>query len=231
MKVNQGIKLLVIGPYRAGKTSVIQTLVDLQARICDEEDRTVGVDVYETSLDLEGEGLNARQLQLTIWDFSGNPEYLFPHYSFLQQPALTLLVFNMAEYKPADFYNLIGKWIDWMIAKTNKLVLLIVGSQTDKMRKKRIPEVCKDVSEKIDAHIKKHIASIEKEIKIIESKPHITPAFSEQYKSYISLLKVQATVHDRVIAFSSASMGGLSDLQQTIITMSSDKTVFPNVMR
>ena len=58
---------MVIGPYRSGKTSLVQTLVDLQARLMDDSDRTQGIDVYETSFDLEGdEPEDMKSLQVFI---------------------------------------------------------------------------------------------------------------------------------------------------------------------
>ena len=83
MKVHQGLKVLVVGSYMAGKTSLIHSLVDQQSRLVEKNDRTVGVDHYDTAFELEeGEPLS-KSLQLTILDFSGHSNYLFSHYTFL----------------------------------------------------------------------------------------------------------------------------------------------------
>ena len=84
MKVHQGIKVLVIGSYLSGKTSLVHSLVDQQSRIVEAKDRTVGVDHFDTAFELdEGQPLG-KTLQLTILDFSGHNNYLFSHYTFLQ---------------------------------------------------------------------------------------------------------------------------------------------------
>ena len=212
---------------------MVQTLVDLQGRLTDDEDRTSGIDTYETALDLDGpeEGALARQLQLTIWDFAGNQDYLYSHFIFLHQPALSIVVFNMAEYNPKEFHNQIYRWILAMITKSNKINLLVVGTHSDKIRKRRIPEICQDVADKVAAANKRFAQSIEREIKKIESKPHISPALSEQLKSYISLLKVKMNVYETVIPFSAATMSGLTDLNDAIIKMCTNTSYFPNVMR
>lgn len=51
---------------------------------------------------------------------------------------------------------------------------------------------------------------VEREIKKIESKPHISPALSEQLKGYISLLKLQSqsTIYGQVIVTSSVTLQG-----------------------
>ena len=84
MKVHQGIKVLVVGSYLSGKTSLVHSLVDQQSRVADAKDRTVGVDHYDTSFDLEEGQPLGKALQLTILDFSGHSNYLFSHYAFLQ---------------------------------------------------------------------------------------------------------------------------------------------------
>ena len=100
MKVHQGLKVLVVGSYMAGKTSLVHSLVDQQSRLVEEKDRTVGVDHYDTAFEVEeGEPLG-RSLQLTILDFSGHSNYLFSHYTFLTVntdllsfiPSFTLIV-------------------------------------------------------------------------------------------------------------------------------------------
>ena len=47
MKTYQGIKVCVLGGYRCGKTSLVQTLVDMQSRVVEDKDRTIGL--YQSS--------------------------------------------------------------------------------------------------------------------------------------------------------------------------------------
>ncbi len=84
MKVYQGLKVLVVGSYLCGKTSLVQSLVDQQSRVLEPKDRTVGVDLYDTCFDLEEGQPLGKTLQLSIWDFSGHKNYQFIHYGCLQ---------------------------------------------------------------------------------------------------------------------------------------------------
>ena len=52
----QGVKVLVIGSHRSGKSSLIHSLVDQQPRLADDmTDMAVGIDAYEMSFDYDVE--------------------------------------------------------------------------------------------------------------------------------------------------------------------------------
>ncbi|RUS72809.1 hypothetical protein EGW08_019433, partial [Elysia chlorotica] len=154
IKVYQGVKVLIVGPFGSGKTSLVQTLVDQQPRMSEEiQDTSGGIDTYEMAFDLEeadalegrpGKSLEVRatfpghSTQLSIWDFCGHPFYMYPHYVFFEQPTITILTFNMAAYTAEAFEEQIGCWFDWMIAKTNKIVVILVGTQCDLLSKAQL---------------------------------------------------------------------------------------------
>ena len=197
-KVHQGLKVLVVGGPRAGKTSLVQTIVDQQSRLTDKGDRTVGVDLYEAEYDVDNDDPMGQKLQLSLWDFSGDPSYMYPHYVFLNHPSLVMVVFNMATYKAEQFQKDIGRWIDWTIVKQNRLVMIAVGTNADKIRKSRLQAMCGEIHRAIEHHLKRYLTVIQREIQKIETLEHISPALSEQLKTYINLLKMQVTVYPHV---------------------------------
>ncbi|XP_005096406.2 malignant fibrous histiocytoma-amplified sequence 1 homolog [Aplysia californica] len=236
IKVYQGVKVLVVGPHRSGKTSMIQTLVDQQPRMSEEiQDSSAGIDTYDLAFDLEEddveEGRPGRALELSIWDFCGHPFYMYPHYVFFEQPTITILTFNMAEYRDERFEEQIGCWFDWMIAKTNKIVVILVGTQSDKLDKAQIQRVAKSVRIKLTEHIDKQTEMTKRRIRAIEDRPHISPTLSEQLKAYMKLLQAKFTVQTDVISTSSKNYLGFDRLRQAIQTLSGDRQLFPNVMR
>ena len=85
--------------------------------------------------------VNKKSLYMNIWDFCGHPFYLFPHYMFFEQPAIAILTFNMHAYRAEHFDEMISSWFDWMIAKTNKICVLLVGTHADKLNKTKIKSV------------------------------------------------------------------------------------------
>ena len=231
MRIYQGIKVLVLGASDQGKSSLVQSMLDQQSRLTEHE-RTLGVDVYDHSIDLEkSDNPLGKHLNLSIWDFSGNQRYLFQHQYFLQTSSLALLVFNMAEYDDSKFKDIFGAWIDWIVSRTNRLIAIPVGTNTDKLRPAKIKSISVSVMNQIENYIKETRDATEKEIKRIESKPYISPALSEQLKLYISLTKLETVIHDTVITVSSKNYTGVQELEDAIVKMAENQEIFPNVLR
>ena len=157
------------------------------------------------------DGTNAekkRSLNLCIWDFCGHPFYLFPHYMFFEQPAIAILTFNMYTYKSEDFDTVISSWFDWMIAKTNKLCVLLVGTHSDKLKKDAIKTVCNEVKAKLQAHAERQRQIVQKRIEIITEKPHISQTLSAQLNAYSMLLQEKFIVQSEVITTSASKNEG-----------------------
>ena len=172
-----------------------------------------------------------RSLNMAVSDFSGNDQYMFANYFFLHDPALVLLAFNMQTYTDDAFERTIGRWLDWVVVKTNKITVIPVGLKADTVSKQKGDEVCESVKHLLHEHIKKQRDSIENEIKKIETLTHINTALSEQLKSYINLLKVHVHFSEHVIQVSSSEYTGLDTLLAEIENIAMNNEIFPNVMR
>nr|KAG5696736.1 hypothetical protein BaRGS_028856 [Batillaria attramentaria] len=233
VKVYQGVKVLVVGSHRSGKSSLVHSLVDQQARLSDEmTDTAAGIDAYEMSFDYDvEEGKPGKSLNLCLWDFCGHPFYLYPHYIFHEQPSITVLTFSMPDYSPQNFEKQVGSWFDWMIAKTNKLVVVLVGTKSDRVTAKRAAEITREVREKLSAHLQRRQGMIERRIQDIEKRPVISPTLSEQLKAYMKLLQAKFTVQTEVISTSAKKFLGFDKLREAIETLANDRKLFPNVMR
>ena len=231
MKVYQGLKVLVLGSVMSGKTSMIQSIVDQQSRLTPKNKRTIGVDVFETAIDLENDGPIGKDLQLTMWDFGGHSAYLYSSYYFLHQPSLVLVVFNLATYKPDKFYETIGYWLDWITVKYNKLVIIPVGTHLDKVVRSRAEETCMNVIDSINEHIENHKKAIRAEMDKIQGIDQIPKALTEQLKLYNRLLRYDTEIYSKPVAISSASLKGMDVLFRGIVEMTDNKDVFPQVMR
>ncbi|KAL8583226.1 hypothetical protein ACOMHN_013781 [Nucella lapillus] len=233
VKTYQGVKVLVIGSQGSGKSSLIHSLVDQQARLFDDViDTAPGIDAYEMSFDYDVEdGKPGKSLNLCLWDFCGEPFYLYPHYLFHEQPAITVLTFSVPDYSPQLFHQQVGSWFDWMIAKTNKLVVILVGTKADKVPAKRVTQVTREVREKLASHLQHRQSLIESRIKDIEKRPVISPTLSEQLKAYMKLLQAKFTVQTEVIPTSCKTFSGFDKLRVAIEVLANERKLFPNVMR
>ncbi|XP_025080166.1 malignant fibrous histiocytoma-amplified sequence 1 homolog isoform X2 [Pomacea canaliculata] len=233
VKTYQGVKVLVLGSTRSGKTSLVHSLVDQQARLSDDvSDGTAGVDAYETSFDYDVDnGKPGKSLNLCVWDFCGHPFYLYPHYLFHEHPSVTILTFSMPDYSGDSFTQQVGSWFDWMIAKTNKLVVLLVGTKSDLVTPARVAEITYDVRRRLSAHLQQRQQAIEQRVKAIESRPAISPSLSEQLKALVKLLQARFVVQTDVIATSAKTFSGFGRLRQAVEALIDDRKLFPNVMR
>ncbi|XP_070173015.1 malignant fibrous histiocytoma-amplified sequence 1 homolog isoform X1 [Littorina saxatilis] len=245
VKTYQGVKVLVVGSHRSGKSSLIHSLVDNQSRLSDDVTETAaGIDAYEMSFDYDVEDGKpvtgkrnpdipnfGKSLNLCLWDFCGDPFYLYPHYLFHEQPSITVLTFSMADYSTEHFNEHVGSWFDWMIAKTNKLVVVLVGTKSDKVTAKRASEITREVRERLGTHLEKRQTMIESRIKEIETRPVISPTLSESLKTYMKLLQAKFTVQTEVTTTSCKTFHGFDKLREAIEALANDRKLFPNVMR
>ena len=194
-----------------------------------------GVDVSgERPTSASGENdveIVTKTMNISLWDFAGHPQYLYSNYFFLHDSAIVMLTFNMATYSDHDFAKTIGQWLDWVVAKTNKLILLPVGTMADQVTSSQAAEICQSVTHLIEVHMREYKESISRAMTRIESMPHISTALSDQLKAYIHLLKIQTHVADAVVAVSAQEYTGISELLSALESMALQNGVFPNVMR
>ncbi|KAH3797569.1 hypothetical protein DPMN_151152 [Dreissena polymorpha] len=186
-------------------------------------------DSDETSSNASTSG--KRSLEMCIWDFCGHPFYLFPHYMFFEQPAIAILTFNMFTYRSEHFEDMISSWFDWMIAKTNKLCVLLVGTHADKLNKEQIKKVNNEVIARLQAHAERQRQIVQRKIDVITEKPHISQTLSAQLNAYSLLLQEKFVVQSEVIITSAASNTGFQTVFASIEMLSNDSRQFPNVLR
>ena len=172
-----------------------------------------------------------KSLQLSVWDFSGHPQYLHCHYAFLQQPSLTWLVFDISTYEDEKFGETIGCWLDYIITKSNRLVAMIIGTHADKIKGRKATEICESVHQRITKHIADHRDAIEREIKKITNRSQIPSALTDQLKRYIDLLKLETKIHPQVLPVSSKDLAGIDGLQEATKAMALNKDVYPDVLK
>ena len=237
----------MLGASDSGKTSFVQSLVDGQARLSEEMyEKSAGIEATDMSFsqqddeDIEisssSSGYSSKSdsrkaLNMCLWDFCGDHFYLYPHYLFFEQPAITILTFDMYEYRSELFDEMIGAWFDWMMAKTNKLTVVLVGTHADKITKEQIAKVNKEVVKKLGAHLEKQREVVQKRIRVITEKPHISQTLSTQLNSLSMLLQDKCTVQTEVVVTSASKYVGYNVIRESIENLANDTKLFPNVMR
>lgn len=236
MKVYRGVKVVVLGSHRSGKTSLIQSLIDQQGILSEDvHEAGAGIESYEMSIDYEPEDNEeqGKALNLCIWDLCGHPFYRFPHYLFFEQPSIAILTFDMQAYSPERFDELIATWFDWMMAKTNKIVTILVGTHGDKLSKQEQTGVIDDVKEKLAEYKENRLTMVSERIQHFR-KPgmKLSKALSEHL---VVLSKLQYSfehlrVPNTIIVTSSKQFVGFDMLRQEIEKLARSDN-FPNVMQ
>uniref|UniRef100_A0A1I8IKK2 Roc domain-containing protein n=1 Tax=Macrostomum lignano TaxID=282301 RepID=A0A1I8IKK2_9PLAT len=229
-KIYQGIKVFLLGSGGCGKSSLVQTFLDQQSRLCTEDEETICLDIYDYQIDTSDDLADPRPLSLSIWDCSGNPDYMPYIFPFLHFPSLALILFDLTEYTTENFSELIGQWIDTLILRNNRAVFILIGTKAD---------LCKEPAEKVlelaqkdtEEYIKNYLDSIDHEIGCIERLDQISAAFNEQYKQYLSLKNFKPLFHPEALITSSAQMLGFNRLESVLVELATQTKTFPSVMR
>jgi len=138
-EVNLDLRVLVLGLSEAGKTSLINGLIDpVTTALTRAGDRTVGIEkrtwVMERS---EKEPVN-----LLTYDFAGQEEYYITHHLFLGSRVLYILAFDLNKYKASLLDQQIMLWwnsiqdrvcdVKSNDSKTPKVI--IVGTHADMVK-------------------------------------------------------------------------------------------------
>lgn len=160
LRFRQGIKLLVLGSRGAGKTSLIQTLMDQQPRVAEEDERTLGLDVFDVSIETSPTLTDSRPLGVTLWDISGDELYNVINHYFLQLPSMTLMTINLHTYNTENFHEAIGSWLDLLITKNNRLIVLLVGTHADRLKKGKAMEVLEGAKVDTENYLKAYIEEV-----------------------------------------------------------------------
>lgn len=127
------LKVVLVGAVKAGKTSLVRGMIHGEPRLCDETDRTKGVDVH---VDDPCKPIPGEDLELVFWDFAGHSNYYHCHHLFLSAHALHLLVVDLKRFSEtpgAHRGDLVDVWLDALQRKVPGSSVLVVATQIDRL--------------------------------------------------------------------------------------------------
>ncbi|KAG6943423.1 hypothetical protein JG688_00017608, partial [Phytophthora aleatoria] len=99
-------KICVVGPSTWGKTTLVKSLSEAAPSLVDEEDRTIGIDLFsltfppEDKVSIEADRVhdgNSRY-DVTFWDFAGQDIYETTHVMFFSNRTLYLVCIHLQVY-------------------------------------------------------------------------------------------------------------------------------------
>jgi len=137
IEINIDLRVLVLGLSEAGKTSLINGLINpCTTALTRVGDRTVGIEKRTWAMQRNEE---QRPVNLLTYDFAGQEEYYITHHLFLGSKALYIIAFDLSKYKHGTLDSQIMLWWDSIQnrvcdvksndSKTPKIIL--VGTHAD----------------------------------------------------------------------------------------------------
>lgn len=128
-------KVILMGDYAVGKTCIIRRYVS--NTFIEDYKASIGVDITSQELKFD----NA-DVQLQIWDMSGQTDFKLVRSQFMSGTDLGLIVFDLT--RPSSLDN-VSRWMNEIHAMVPKLPLVLVGNKSDLVNERQIS---KEVAEK-----------------------------------------------------------------------------------
>lgn len=205
------LKVVLVGAVRAGKTSLARGMVHGEPRLCDEDDRTKGVDVH---LDEPCKPDDLGKLELVFWDFAGHSEYYSTHQLFLSEGALHLLVVDLKRFSenPSERGDLVGIWLDALQCRVPGAKVLVIANVFDGWEGDH-ETILGELRSAVMGHL------IAKDAELETARQHSSTT-SETPPTLVVL---------GVEAVSAADAESLVDLRGKLVDLASRKGLFPSV--
>lgn len=119
--------LFIVGEERAGKTSLVKSLTNLEYALERDELSTEGIDIQPLYISKEETGLE-KDFRLNIWDFGGQEIYHATHQFFLREHSIYLLVTETRkDIRHDDLYY----WLNIIRLLSGNSPVLIVQNKSD----------------------------------------------------------------------------------------------------
>ena len=152
------VKLMVIGSFNQGKTSLLRRLKGLY--LTEERIPTKGVEIDSWKCDF-GRG---KSITFVTWDFAGQEEYYATHQCFLSTGALYILCFSLETFHQDEksLQNM-TEWLQSIQLRAPNSPVIIVGTHLDKVNELTAQEI-KEILEN---------RFLSKRRRTIEQLPHI----------------------------------------------------------
>lgn len=158
--VSWKLKVVLVGAVKSGKTSLVKGMMKGTSDLCEEDERTKGVDVH-VSKPCKPDA--AQSLELIFWDFAGHSEYYSTHQIFLSKGALHLLVVDLKRFseEPSAKNELVDMWLDALQCRVPGSHVLVIATQIDRFTDDYEEELA-NLKRKVEAWLRKTRSELER---------------------------------------------------------------------
>ena len=212
------LKVLVLGSYKAGKTSIVLSIINQQPSLTDPGDRTISIDRFDWQVATK-DGHPA--LTVRFFDGGGQHTYAMTNQLFMTQQSLNMIVvdahtYDKAQNKCEAFQRLVGFYLDNVLDRNPAAVCLVIVAQADRVGFAESELLTEDIRQRclgtLDRRIKDCKVSYRESMR-----SQLTTA-----KTYMSFVCVSAAVD-------TATHSGMSQLQALITSYGHNVDLFPSV--
>ncbi len=114
-------KLIIIGEAGAGKTTFAKKLINANAKMPEQNETTLGIDVYNWQFETNLNNTESPKFNAKLWDFGGQDIYHGTHQFFFSQKSLYILISDARDQR-TDF----NYWLNTVEQLTGENSILLV---------------------------------------------------------------------------------------------------------
>eukprot|EP01050_Picozoa_sp_SAG11_P004316 SAG11_NODE_273_length_11315_cov_38.599412_5_plen_1009_part_00 len=157
------LKVVLVGPTEAGKTSLLRALMfGEQRKLADKDtERTIGLDIYRLVLGHLGNGV---PIELVVYDAGGHGEYQELMQAFFSSDALYLLFWDISKPLLQPIAAELSRWVALIASSAPGAPLLLVGSHADATTAEQAAAACLVVQKRLHASMAANHARLWKEL-------------------------------------------------------------------
>jgi GTPase SAR1 family protein len=207
------LKVLVLGSYMAGKTSIVLSLKKQKPSLTDIDARTISMDRFDWQVATDD---GHRPLTVRFFDGGGQDTYAMTNQLFVTEQSLNMIVVDAYRYQKAEerceaFQRLVGFYLDNVLDRNPEAVFLIVVAQADRVGFEESERLSEDIS-------KRCLSTLDRRIRDAAG----MRSSIEKVKTYMRVVCVCAKVN-------TAEHPGMSRLQTLLMSYGHNVELFPNV--
>uniref|UniRef100_UPI00398F3417 malignant fibrous histiocytoma-amplified sequence 1 homolog isoform X2 n=1 Tax=Pristiophorus japonicus TaxID=55135 RepID=UPI00398F3417 len=237
------LKLVLMGPKCAGKTSLRRCLVGDVSRPLAAPSPSKGIEVTQWVADAEN------SLTFIVYDLAGGENYDLIRPFFLSPGALYVLVLSLKAYVSGRFYPLLGHFLHLLGARVPHGVVCVVGAHVDQCSDREVEEKCLDIHRQIALQEKRDVESLQAvaqqvdgalglEFELRAASPHapfsgVSDKNLRRKKAQVQyLLNNRLQILSPVIPVSCRDQHtGIGRLKDKLLSVAEHRDIFPNLHR
>ena len=212
------LKVLVLGSYKAGKTSIVLSIINQQPSLTDPDDRTISIDRFDWQVATKDDHT---ALTVRFFDGGGQHTYAMTNQLFMTEQSLTMIVVDAHTYDKAQdkceaFQRLVGFYLDNVLDRNPAAVCLVVVAQADRVGFAQSELLTEDIRQRCLCALDRRIQDCE------DGARQWISSYFEEVKTCMSFVCVSAAVD-------TATHSGMSQLQALLASYGHNVELFPSV--